>query len=181
MVLACLQLHSNVILKHVSVPSEEFTVLYCTVYHVPEDTSATAGLEMQKDNVLCLSLKKKAKEAIQVQAAEEAVLEVDAEVSASQQQLQDLVQLEATKVADKRINALKQELAAIKKLITAINTGRGHTSNGASKKKKEKKGWKPPKRPKRSRWRSGVHSPKRRQRHVDHCQWQQQSLTQPET
>jgi hypothetical protein len=31
MVLACLQLHSDVILKHVSMPSEEFTVLYRTV------------------------------------------------------------------------------------------------------------------------------------------------------
>jgi hypothetical protein len=63
--------------------------------------------------------KKKAKEALQVQATEEAATEVDAEVPACQQQLHDLVQREATKVADKRIHALNQDLANIKKLITA--------------------------------------------------------------
>jgi hypothetical protein len=35
MVLACLQLHSDIILKHVRMPSDEFTVLYCIVCHVP--------------------------------------------------------------------------------------------------------------------------------------------------
>jgi hypothetical protein len=89
-------------------------------------------LKTQKDNEICLSLKKKAKEALQVQATEEATMEVDTEVPASQQQLRDLVQLEATKVAYKRINALKKELSSIKKLVLAKHMGRGQLSKGAS-------------------------------------------------
>jgi hypothetical protein len=163
MVLACLQLHSEVILKHVIMPSEEFTVLYRTVCHAPPDTAATATcvrerevikraltqvfsaswdlyLKTQRYNELFLSLKKKAKEALQVQATEEAAMEVDTEVPASQQQLRDLVQREAKKVADKRINAFKKELASIKKLVLAKNTGRGQSLKGASTKREKKDG-----------------------------------------
>jgi hypothetical protein len=140
-----------------------YTVPYVTP---PPDTAATATLvrerevikraliqvfsaswdlyiKTQKDNELCLYLKKKAKEALQVQATEEAAMEVDIEVPASQQQLRDLIQREATKVADKRINALKQELATIKKLVLAKNTGRGQTSKGASTKRKKQDGKRP--------------------------------------
>jgi mannitol-specific phosphotransferase system IIBC component len=94
-------------------------------------------------NELCLSLKKKAKEALQVQATKEAAMEVDTEVPASQQQLRDVVQREAAKVADKRINALKQELATIKNLVLAKNTGRGQSSKGASTKRKKQDGKRP--------------------------------------
>jgi hypothetical protein len=48
MVLACLQLHSNVILKHVSMPSEEFTVLYRTVCHAPPGHSCNCNISSGK-------------------------------------------------------------------------------------------------------------------------------------
>jgi hypothetical protein len=40
-------------------------------------------LKMQKDNELCLSLKKKAKEALQVKSTEEVAMELDTEVPAT--------------------------------------------------------------------------------------------------
>jgi hypothetical protein len=186
MVLACLQLHSNVKLKHASMPSEEFTVLYRTVCHFPPDTAATATLvwerevikraltqvfsaswdlylKTQKDNELCLSLKKKAKEALQVQATEEAAMEVDTEVPESQQQLRDLVQREATKVADKRINALRQELATIKKLVLAKNRGGANHQRAPQQKEKKQDG----KRPNNQRGTDGTVVPTHRSKDSD--------------
>jgi hypothetical protein len=67
-------------------------------------------------------------------------MELDTELPADQHQLQELVQREATKIADKRMNTLRQEIASIKELLSKKNTGRGQTSNGASTKRNHKGG-----------------------------------------
>jgi hypothetical protein len=54
-------------------------------------------LQRQCDNELSLALKKKAKEVIQTQATEAAAMEIDAEIPAIRQQLQDLIQRKAKK------------------------------------------------------------------------------------
>jgi uncharacterized protein YdaU (DUF1376 family) len=60
---------------------------------------------------------------------EDAAMEADAEVPATHQQLQDLIQCEATKIANKRI---QQEITALRKAALRKNNQRGHTSKGAS-------------------------------------------------
>jgi hypothetical protein len=49
MVLALLQQHGDFILKHVTMPQEEFTALYRTVLNVPPITQASASLVRQRD------------------------------------------------------------------------------------------------------------------------------------
>jgi hypothetical protein len=91
-------------------------------------------LNQHKENELSISLKKKAKEALAIQATEDAAMEADAEVPATHQQLQDLIQREATKIANKRI---QQEITALRKAALGKNNQRGHTSKGASQQKKK--------------------------------------------
>jgi hypothetical protein len=76
----------------------------------------------------------KAKKAMAIQATEDAAMEADAEVPATHQQLQYLIQREATKIANKRI---QQEIAALHKAALGKNNQRGHTSKGASQQKKK--------------------------------------------
>jgi hypothetical protein len=71
-------------------------------------------LSQQRENELSIYLRKKAKENIQGAATEAADIELDTEMPASQQQLQGIVRHEATKIADKRMNSLCQELATLK-------------------------------------------------------------------
>jgi hypothetical protein len=52
------------------------------------------------------TLKKKAKEALQVKATEDAPMELDTELLASQQQPQELVQREKTQIADRHMNTI---------------------------------------------------------------------------
>jgi hypothetical protein len=65
---------------------------------------------------------------------------MDAEVPATQHQLQDLIKRKATKVSDKRINSIKQEIAALKASINNKKVERGQSSKGASGKKKRSDG-----------------------------------------
>jgi hypothetical protein len=91
-------------------------------------------LNQHKENELSISLKKKAKEALAIQATEDAAMEADAEAPETHQQLQDLIQREATKIANKRI---QQEITALRKAALGKNNQRGHTSKGASQQKKK--------------------------------------------
>jgi hypothetical protein len=76
----------------------------------------------QRDNEICISLlEKKAKDTIKANATAEATLVLDAEVTATQQQLQDLIQCEAIKNADARCNTLHNELAELKKSMHSKN------------------------------------------------------------
>jgi uncharacterized protein YdaU (DUF1376 family) len=59
-------------------------------------------------------------------------MEADAEVPATHQHLQDFIQREATKIANKRI---RQEITALRKAALKKNNQRGHTSKGASQQK----------------------------------------------
>lgn len=163
MVLAILHQHGEGLLRHLSLSVTEFTVLYRTTLNVPDDVQATAELarprqsikrtlestfvaswdaylKQQKDNELALSLKKRAREALQSQATEDATMQVDMELPASREQLQSLIQREATRIADKRIGTLHQELASLRKSISAKNVERGQSSSGASLKKKSQGG-----------------------------------------
>jgi hypothetical protein len=82
--------------------TEEFGTLRGAVKRHIESTFITAWdtyLQRQRDKELSLALKKKTKEVIQTQAIEEADMEIDAELPASRQQLQDLIQREAKKLA----------------------------------------------------------------------------------
>jgi hypothetical protein len=75
------------------------------------------------------------KEALAIQATEDAAMETDAEVPATHQQLKDLIQREATKIANKRI---QQKITALRKAALGKNNQRGHTSKGASQQKKKR-------------------------------------------
>jgi hypothetical protein len=66
-------------------------------------------------------------------------MEVETEVPASQQHHRDLVQREATKVADKRIKELKQKLATTKNLVLAKNTGGANHRRAPRQKKQDGK------------------------------------------
>lgn len=166
MVLALLQQHGSAILKHNDLSTEEFTALYRTTMNIPPEAQAYAEwvrqrnaikaglisvlttswdkyLEQQKGNEKCLSLKKKAKESLLSQASDEAAMEIDAEIPANRQLLQDLIQREATKIADKRMNTFRQEIASLKKAISPKNMERGQP-HGASGKKKKRDGKKGP-------------------------------------
>jgi hypothetical protein len=90
----------------------------------------------QKENELSLSLKKKAKEALITQSIEEEAMEADSEVPATHQKLQDLIQWEATQIANKRI---QQGIAALRKAVLAKITKRGPSTKGAFQKTKKVK------------------------------------------
>jgi uncharacterized protein YdaU (DUF1376 family) len=81
-----------------------------------------------------MSLKKKSKEALATQATENVTMEADAEVPATHQHLQDLIQREATKIANKRI---QQEIAAIRKAALGKKT-RGAMPPMAPRKKNKR-------------------------------------------
>jgi hypothetical protein len=98
-----------------------------------------------RDNELCIAIRKKAKESLKANATAEAAIVLDAEVPAPQQQLRDLIQREAGKIADAKCSALHNELAKLKKSMNSRNsknTGRGQDKNkkGASQKKKNNSG-----------------------------------------
>jgi hypothetical protein len=67
------------------------------------------------------------------------VLEADAELPVNPQQLQDLIQKEATKITTKKTQSFKKELAELRTLL-AKNVGRGAPPKGASNKKKKRGG-----------------------------------------
>jgi hypothetical protein len=75
------------------------------------------------------------KEALTTQATEEAVMEVDSEVPATRQELQDLIQGEATKIANKRI---QQGISALSKAVLEEKNKRVPSTKGASQKRKSK-------------------------------------------
>jgi hypothetical protein len=155
-----LQSNSASLLKHVAMSSNDFIALYRTINHVPGGTNTTEEfgtlrgavkrhiestfvtawdtyLQRQRDNELSLALKKKAKEVIQTQATEEAAMEIDAELPASRQQLQDLIQREAKKLARSMIQ--KEVTMQVKHALK--NTPGGQSKKAASPKKtRQKKG-----------------------------------------
>jgi hypothetical protein len=103
--------------------SNNFIALCCTTNHVPGVTNTTEEfgtlrgaakrhiestfvaawntyLHRQHDNELSLALNKKVKEVIHTQAMEAAAVEIDVDLPASRQQLQDLlIQREAKKIS----------------------------------------------------------------------------------
>jgi hypothetical protein len=155
--LAIIAQYESTLLKHCGMSAEQVTALYRTVNTVPEDVLATSELarpratirrtlesvfttpwdyylNQHKENELSIYLKKKAKEALAIQATEDAAMEADVEVPATHQQLEDLIQREATKIANKRI---QQEITALRKAALGKNNQRGHTSKVASQQKKK--------------------------------------------
>jgi hypothetical protein len=162
-VLVIMQANGTALLRHVPGTVQDFTILYRTVYNVPTEIHATAGmvrprdtirrtlisviartwetyLKQQKDNELCISLRKKAKEALQTQATEEAAIELDTDLPVSNQALQDLIQREATKITDSRLTPLRKEIAALKSSIHPKNEGRGQPKGASRQKKKSQTG-----------------------------------------
>jgi hypothetical protein len=141
--LAILQIDGNAILQHItSAILEDFTILFRTVNSIPPDSQATATLvntreiirralvhvfstsmilyaKQARDNELCLALMKKAKESLKANATAEAVIVLDAEVPATQQQLRDIIQREASKISDAKCSALHNELAELKKSMNS--------------------------------------------------------------
>jgi hypothetical protein len=120
--------------------TEEFGTLRGAVKRHIESTFVTAWdtyLQRQRDNELSLTLQKKAKEVIQTQATEAAAMEIDAELPASRQQLQDLIQREAKKLARSMIH--KEVTVQVKHALK--NTPGGQSKKAASPKKtRQKKG-----------------------------------------
>jgi hypothetical protein len=117
--LAIIAQYESTLLKHCGMTSTQVTALYRTVNTVPADVLVTSELarprstirrtlesvfttpwdyylNKHKENELSIYLKKKAKEAPAIQATEDVAMEADAEVPATHQQLQDLIQREAT-------------------------------------------------------------------------------------
>jgi hypothetical protein len=154
--------HGNIMIQHIGVPSEEFINTYRIVNNVPMTTAPTAILSLPKQtirasmvsifsfyivnykrqlkgNELNLLLRKKAKEANQLQATEAAALEANAELPVNPQQMQDIIQKEATKITNKQAQSFKKELAELKAIL-AKNGTRGPTPRGASSKKKNQGG-----------------------------------------
>jgi hypothetical protein len=129
----------NAILQHIpSATLEDFTILFRTVNSIPQDSQATSALvntreiirralvhvfstsmslyaKQARDNELCLALREKSKESLKANATAEAVIVLDAEVPATQQQLRDLIHHEASKIADAKCSALHNELAELKR------------------------------------------------------------------
>jgi hypothetical protein len=160
---AIMQANGTALIRHVPGTVQDFTTLYRTVHNVPTEIHATAGmvcprdtirrtlisaiartweiyLKQQKEHKLCISLRKKAKEALQTQATEEAAIELDTELPVSNQTLQDLIQREATKIADSRLTPLRKNIAALKISIHPKNEGRGQPKGASRQKKKSQTG-----------------------------------------
>jgi hypothetical protein len=98
-----------------------------------------------RDDELCLALRKKAKELLKANETAEAAIVLDAEVPATQQQLRDLIQREASKIADAKCSALHNELEELKKSMNSRNsknTGRGLENNKKGGSQKSEKQWK---------------------------------------
>jgi hypothetical protein len=145
MALAILHTGGNAILQQIpSAIIEDFKILFRTVNSIPPDSQATASLvntreiirralvhvfstsmslyaKQARDNELCLDLRKKAKESLKANATAEAAIVLDAEVPATQQQLRDLIQREASKIADEKCSALHNELTELKKSMNSRN------------------------------------------------------------
>jgi hypothetical protein len=155
--LAIIAQYESTLIKHCGMTAAQVTALYRTVNTVPADVLATSELARSRatirhtlesvfttlwdfylnqhnENEISIYLKKKAKEVLTIQATEDAAMEADAEVPATHQQLQDLIQCEATKIANKRT---QQEVTALRKVALGNNNQRGHTSTGASQQKKK--------------------------------------------
>jgi hypothetical protein len=149
-----LQSRSALLLKHMDMSSNEFIALFRTINHVTGGTNTTeefgklrgavkrhikstfvtawdTSLQRQCDNELSLALKKKAKEVIHTQASEAAAMEIDAELPESRQQLQDLIQREAKKLARSVIQ--KEVTVQVKHALK--NTPGGQSNKAASPKK----------------------------------------------
>jgi hypothetical protein len=162
MVLSILQENGTALLKQIILTVPDVTAHCGTVLNVPKDTQAMASLvnqchtirrvlvnffsnsweeflSQQRENELSISLRKKAKENLQSAATEAAAIELDTEIPAPQQKLQDIVIREATKISDKRMNSLRQYIATLKTLVATKNGERGK-SQGASVKKEKKPG-----------------------------------------
>jgi hypothetical protein len=141
MSLVILQTQGMALLQHLpSAILNEFTALYRTVNTIPDITTATATnvhtretirlarvsvlvtswtiyLKQQRDNELCLALRKKAKESLSSDATTEAGILLDSEVPATQEQLRDLITREATKIANQQCNDLRNEIENLKKSL----------------------------------------------------------------
>jgi hypothetical protein len=103
-------------------------------------TSWTIYLKQQRDNELCLALRKKSKESLASDVTTEAAILLDAEVPAMQEQLRDLITREATKIENQQCNALRNKITNLKKSLnpkSSKKAGRGlPRKKGASQKKK---------------------------------------------
>jgi hypothetical protein len=141
MSLAILQTQGTALLQHLpSATLDEFTALYRTVNTIPDTTTATATdvrtretirlalvsvlvaswiiyLKQQRDNELCLTSRKKAKDSLASDATTEAAVLLDAEVPATQEQLRDLITHEATKFSNQQCKALRNEITNLKKSL----------------------------------------------------------------
>ena len=94
-------------------------------------------LEQRKENDLCLSIQKKAKESRLAKATEDAVMTVDAELPADREQLQELIQKQAEIIAKKLIDkALAKDKSKSDKPkgSTPKNSKRGPKKTGANQK-----------------------------------------------
>jgi hypothetical protein len=167
MSLAILQTQGTAILQHLpSATLDECTALNRTVNTIPGTTTATATnvrtretirlalvsvlvtswtiyLKQQRDNELCLALRKKAKESLASDATTEAAILLDAEVPATQEQLRDLITREATKISNQQCNALRNEITNLKKSLNPKSSKqavRGLARKQGPSQKKKKSG-----------------------------------------
>ena len=154
--LAILETHSEALLKHTTLSSAAFQTLYHQENQInglapaPEDTNAQHHAEIKRaiesafvsswdryleqasENELTISLKKQAKTVLLAKKTEEATMDVDAELPADRQQLQDLIKQQAEAMAKKMI---KNEVANQLKAATK-NEKRDPSTKGASRTKK---------------------------------------------
>lgn len=155
-VAALLDQHSNALLKHTGLPTNEFQSLYATTLNaptlVPTDqvnppSTARIGeikralesvfvlswdkyLSTHRENQLGLSLKKEAKATLQSEKTEAAAMEIDVEIPADRAQLSELIRKEATKIAQ---SLIKQEVS---NQLRSKNGNGGQNKSSAPQKKK---------------------------------------------
>lgn len=145
--------HSVSILKHIDLDSDAFKTLYSTTVtmgNLTEDELGTEQpkigeikraieavfvssydryLDQAKENELALSIKKKAKETLLETKTDEAVQNVDDELPADRDTLNDLIRKEATAQARKMV---REEMKAFA-TRSQKNSNRGLKKQGASK------------------------------------------------
>jgi hypothetical protein len=160
MSLAILHTQGTALLQHLlSATLDEFMASYRTVDTIPDTTTVTAMNVRTRETIrlafvsvlvtswtiylkqqLCLALRKKAKESLASNATTDAAVLLDAEVPATQEQLRDLITREATKIANQKCNALRNEITNLKKRLdpkSSKKAGRGPPrKQGTSQKKK---------------------------------------------
>ena len=154
--IAIITAHWEDLLKHTTLDDDAFLELYRTRHQLATLPDATNDLAIMphvatikrtlqslfvlswdeylsqaRENELCITLKKRAKETILEKHTEDATMTADAELPADHQQLKDLIRAQAKDLAKKMIHkkVASQVQAALK------NSGRGH-HDGASNKKK---------------------------------------------